>query len=104
MTRPAFPGWNDTTEAQLRQFVGESLSSSKIAKKLNTTRNAIVGKCARLGITLVGDPNDAASARRIRQGKGSWAFGLKSHAGLQPASPPRRFSWQEPLDVPAEPA
>jgi GcrA cell cycle regulator len=74
---PQFP-WTDESEAHLRQLVDDGLSCRMIAKKMDGgySRNAIIGKCRRLGLKLFLRPKppkravgqssvDAGIARRI---------------------------------------
>jgi GcrA cell cycle regulator len=43
--------WTDQREAQLRRMWGDGLSCGQIARRLDTTRNPVVGKAHRLGLT-----------------------------------------------------
>lgn len=47
--------WTDLAVGKLKGFVAQGLTGSQIAGELGTTRNAILGKCSRLGLSL-GDP------------------------------------------------
>ena len=53
--RTPFPGWGDPQEQELRRLVALNLTSAQIAKAMGVpTRNAIIGKCYRLGLKLRG--------------------------------------------------
>lgn len=99
-----FPGWTEDTEAVLRQGVEKGLSASEIAKVLGKgcTRNAVIGKVARLGLTLRGEqpPRPWPPKRRVLKPK----IGRPSAPPPEWGSPsaPRRFSWEQPLDPDAE--
>lgn len=49
---PEIFSWTASTEESLRQMVEKGYTSTQICGKLGTTRNAVVSKCKRLGLTL----------------------------------------------------
>lgn len=51
----AFPGWNDANVAELGRLWDAGDSASTIAGKIGATRNAVIGKIHRLGLS--GRPN-----------------------------------------------
>lgn len=107
--RPKFPGWCNATEERLQQLVEAGGTSATIAAELGTTTNTILGKIDRMGLVLKGARKAAGVPRRVRDG-GSWNKATRAAATARTAadyntpSPPRRFSWQEPLDGASEPA
>jgi len=62
--------WPEALEDRLRLLVAQNMSAGEISKVLRVTRNAVIGKCDRLGLVLAGS--------RVAP------------------SPPRRFSWEAP--------
>lgn len=46
--------WHEETENRLRELVAEGKSARQIGGEFGCTRNAILGKCHRLGLTLKG--------------------------------------------------
>jgi GcrA cell cycle regulator len=77
--------WTPSKVERLREMAAKGLSAGQIARLLREgmTRNAVVGKCARLGIRLGG--NQGPSQKRTET----------HHEQCAAASPPRRFSWQD---------
>jgi GcrA cell cycle regulator len=63
--------WNDDLVADLRSRCAAGESARTIAAAYGTTRNAIIGKCTRLGLTLTATPQaqcaKAASSRPPRK-------------------------------------
>ena len=49
--------WSDTRVALLRRLVAQGLSGAAIGAAMDLTKNAVVGKCRRLGIRLQGSNN-----------------------------------------------
>jgi hypothetical protein len=97
-----FPGWTYDTEAELKRMVGEKMSALGIAKKLGLTRNAVIGKCSRMGLQLDGDPRVTPDQRRALAGGRARQLTAKPDNDYRSPSTPRRFSWEEPLDTPSE--
>ena len=60
MNWPARGNWTDERIERLRQLLGEGLSASQVAKELGgISRNAVIGKAARMGfafVTIFGKP------------------------------------------------
>lgn len=57
--------WTEEEITQLRKLAREGLSGAQIAERFGITRNAILGKCHRLGIKLQGKrPGRPKAARR----------------------------------------
>jgi GcrA cell cycle regulator len=61
------PKWTDERVSILRGFVAQEHSASQIARLMDCTRNAIIGKCHRLGLSLRG--NEAPAKRRPREAR-----------------------------------
>jgi len=47
--------WSNSKSLALKKLVTEGLTASEIGNVLGCTRNAIIGKCARIGLTLLGN-------------------------------------------------
>lgn len=54
--------WPEEQVARLKELIAERLTSGQIAKVLQTTRNAVIGKIHRLGLILISD-----EARKVRR-------------------------------------
>lgn len=54
--------WTDEQTRQLRDLVYQRHSATTIAKAMGFTRNAIIGRCHRLGLKLAGNGGQAAKA------------------------------------------
>jgi GcrA cell cycle regulator len=63
--------WTPEREQQLRALVEEKLSSGRIAEVLGCTRNAVIGKCCRLGLKVYanGTPTRSLAPGRVLQGR-----------------------------------
>lgn len=70
--------WPEYRERMLVKMRDRGMSASEIARAMGTTRNAIIGKMDRMGMT-----------RRRRAPNRAEVFVPK-----QQPSPPRQFSWQ----------
>lgn len=81
-----------TLEPRLRLLVATGDTASEIGRKLKLSRNAVIGKCVRLGLTL-----RCAKTRRFKVERKQDAPRVDS--GYQTPSPPRRFSFEEPSHV-----
>ena len=57
------PMWNSQTIDKLRQLAAQPLSAAHIASRLGCTRNAVIGKCARSGISLTGKSGRTAKPK-----------------------------------------
>lgn len=71
MGRDLFPDfrWNETNTADLKRLWPEGLSAGQIGAELGCSRNAVIGKATRIGLT--GSPVDAARrAERKANGNG----------------------------------
>lgn len=89
-------GWDDVREADLRHLAAQSKSATQIAKALRVTRNAVIGKCDRLGIRLTGGDGGQYSAGRTgRPRKNAPPARVAAPGEFAAPSPPRRFSWQD---------
>lgn len=64
----AGPGWTDDRVQTLARLWGEGLSASQIAAALGggVTRNAVIGKVHRLGLSARGRPGQASTPRPAR--------------------------------------
>jgi GcrA cell cycle regulator len=85
--------WNPTNETQLRALVDAGNSALEIAKALGgISRNAIIGKCTRMGLTLKRSTGaaqaTAASAARPRTPKQQAAKPPPRVVKLAPVPPP----------------
>lgn len=85
--------WPDVLEDRLRDMVGKGMSAGEISKALRVTRNAVIGKCDRLGLKLAGSCVRALERRRPRR-VGDARHTAPDQPAFVPPSPPRRFSWQ----------
>ena len=102
---PSAPAWPEAKTDRLRTLVRQGKSAGEIAVELNTSRNAVIGRCDRLGIVLGGGKRHHATPRRhfvTPPPRNSVAVSLRPP--LFRPSPPRRFTWQEPVDTTSEPA
>ena len=58
------PEWTEEQDQQLMNYANQRLSSSQIAEKFGRTRNAIIGRCHRIGVQLksqiCGRPRDGS--------------------------------------------
>lgn len=102
---PSAPAWPEAKVERLRAMVKAGKSAGEIAQELHTTRNAVLGKLDRLGITLAGSARHYAEPRRhkLRPPPRNSVCVAKRPLVFQP-TPPRRFSWQEAVDTTSEPA
>lgn len=82
--------WTDIEVAKLKGFVAQGLTGHQIARELGTTRNAIIGKCRRLGLSL-GEPKreprkevPITKARSLDNGGGLAAKILARHGDTPP--------------------
>lgn len=75
--------WTDYKERQLVKLRDRGMTASEIAKAMGTTRNAILGKMDRMGMT-----------RRTRGPNRTPQRAAEGFVPKQPPSPPRQFSWQ----------
>lgn len=104
MTQGLQTAWTDAQLLALRTLAAAAgRSGSSIARELKLSRNAVIGKCDRLGIKLKGDPHfEKRMATRRMKNVGREIPVERAVFGLP--SRPRRFSWEETLDTPVEPA
>lgn len=87
--------WAGIAEDRLRLLVAQNLSASEIAKALRVTRNAVIGKCDRLGLKLAGSRVKSLERTRPRRVGDARHAQLDRPSPVAP-SPPRRFSWEAP--------
>lgn len=102
---PSAPAWSEAKTDRLRTLVKAGKSAGEIAVELHTSRNAVIGRCDRLGITLGGAKRHHAAPRRhfvTPPPRNSVAVSLRPV--IHQPSPPRRFSWQAAVDTTPEPA
>lgn len=52
------PGWAQGQELELAERVGNNETAAQIGRMMDKSRNAIIGKCRRMGISLTGDRAD----------------------------------------------
>lgn len=88
--------WAGIAEDRLRLLVVQGLSAGEIAKALRVTRNAVIGKCDRLGLKLAGSCVKAPERRRPRRMVGDARHTAPDQPGFVSPSPPRRFTWEAP--------
>lgn len=82
--------WDENPDLtpRLRDLAAKNVSAGGISRQLKISRNAVIGRCDRLGIVLNGKgPN-----RKIRSRKQPPPV---HPDGYQEPSPVRRFSWQD---------
>jgi len=89
--------WTDEAVDILRIKAAEGLSASRIAIALGRglSRNAVIGKCARLGVSLSGKPDNrpiwvsrpapSRPVSRIGQGSRTRSTKRKAHCRVEPA-------------------
>lgn len=58
--------WSEERIAQLKRFHQDGLTSSQIAREIGVTRNAVIGKLSRLGLSR---PRDVVRAQQKRAAK-----------------------------------
>ena len=80
--------WTEARVEILKQSWQDGLSAALVAQKLETTRNAVIGKARRLGLAA-----RAAATSRRRPAKPRPA-----KTRTRPAPPPFRFGGQKKLD------
>lgn len=56
--------WTEANVEALKAHAAQGLSASRIGVRMGCTRNCIIGKCRRLGITLQGKPSGRSKAAR----------------------------------------
>jgi GcrA cell cycle regulator len=57
--------WTDTLQAQLRELWEQGLTASQIAAELSVTRNAVIGKAHRLGLSGRASPIQRSKAPKL---------------------------------------
>jgi GcrA cell cycle regulator len=87
--------WNDEKHEQVRVLAAESRSASEIGNILGCSRNAIIGKCHRLGVQLLNTKSPTGRpaqprVRRINNGQK-----LKPRRHNQAATPEDKQLFQE---------
>lgn len=94
--------WSEERVGQLRELCEAGLSSTQIAAELGgITRNAVIGKLARLGVKLKGAPPAHRTNRqtiKLRQPKRQQVGGLT----LRKFGSPTKPSGEEATDLPAD--
>lgn len=95
-------GWSDERVERLKALWADGVSASQIAGELGgVTRNAVIGKVHRLGLSGLAKSPSSSSAPRPR----------KARAAAQPAAPRRKLGrvcsnawvWCNPVSAPAAP-
>lgn len=99
--------WNDDRVERLVKLYGEGLSASIIADRLGgVTRNAVIGKCHRLGLTgraaLVAKPKHNQNRKRPRSQSVKIAPSKSKVVRLGNTAFRRLLETTEPLPPPAE--
>jgi hypothetical protein len=74
----SWEGWSERRVEALRVFVDKGWSASRIANSLGVTRNAVIGKCGRLGLSIGGVSlkkiaSPPAAPRAPRRRAGTWS-------------------------------
>jgi len=87
--------WAGIAEDRLRLLVAQGLSAGEIALAMRVTRNAVIGKCDRLGLKLTGSRVKSLERRRPHR-VGDARHALPGQPAFAAPSPPRRFSWEAP--------
>ena len=102
---PSAPAWPAAKVERLRALVKAGKSAGEMAKELETTRCAVLGKLDRLGILLGGAKRHHAEPRRhkLRPPPRNSVCVAKRPLVFQP-TPPRRFSWEAAVDTTQQPA
>ena len=88
--------WAGIAEDRLRLLVAQNLSAGEIAKAMGVTRNAVIGKCDRLGLQLAGSRVRSLERRRPRRAVGDARHVAPGQPAFVSPSPPRRFTWEAP--------
>jgi hypothetical protein len=102
---PSAPAWHEAKVERLRAMVKAGKSASEIAEELNTSRNAVLGKLDRLGILLGGGKRHHATPRRhLVTPMPRNSVSVSQRPVVFRPTPPRRFTWQEPVDTTPQPA
>lgn len=95
--------WTDERIATLRELWEQGLSASQIAGKLgNITRNAVIGKVHRLGLS--GRPSPVRTERAATPAAASAAPVAAAPAAPAPQAPARPVEAHQPRILPAGPA
>jgi GcrA cell cycle regulator len=98
--------WTDKEIDTLRELAAQNWSGRMIAEKLRRSRNAVVGKARRLGVTLCGAPGwiaqkPSALAKTSGAQSGGTAHRIKARATAKPIDlPPPK---PPPADAPRVP-
>ena len=76
-------GWTPDRLTRLRQLVAEGATAGEIAGVMGVSRDAVIGKCAREGLRLVGSSEARREAGALRRGqpKGFRTPGLRIGQG-----------------------
>lgn len=90
--------WTEQQIADLLAAVEEKLSAGQIAARLKVSRATIIGKLDRMGVSLHYHKRGQIVPRRLLRGLPRDTLSHAQRPTFEPPSPPRRFSWQEPLD------
>jgi GcrA cell cycle regulator len=102
--KPRKNTWPDERVVILKQLWIDGLSASQIAAKLgdNITRNAVIGKVHRLGLSGRGSPTRASRprTRRPRQPSAPRRMETSGNAALKPRSTPSLARRREPVPEP----
>ena len=91
--------WTDARVETLRTLVTERLSAGQIGDRLGTTRNAIIGKCKRLGLAL---PNATPGIRKAHKPYPLRRRAVPTTARPQSARPTLPPLPTEPIPEPVE--
>lgn len=59
--------WNDEQIETLKKLAAEGLSSGQIGKAIGKTRNAVIGKCHRIGVKLKGKPDYKKISEEVKE-------------------------------------
>lgn len=88
--------WTEAAERELRRLKGKNYSASQIAKQLGggLTRNAVIGKLTRLGLTGRSGKRPEASDHDKATDAGNKGKAKMMDLSDPELLRPRRFSWE----------
>jgi hypothetical protein len=102
---PSAPAWPAAKVERLRALVKAGKSAGEMAKELETTRCAVLGKLDRLGILLGGAKRRHATPRKhLRNPPPRNSVCVAKRPLVFQPTPPRRFSWEAAVDTTQQPA
>lgn len=92
--------WTAERSTLLEQLIGQSMTAAEIGAELGVTRNAVIGKAHRLGLSITGGPVKAAAAAALRpdnpKPRKSRARAALNPEPVEPAPPRETITRPEP--------